>query len=416
MSRSIKPNPPPPPPPLTHLVSFGHFKASHLDDATLFYLIYCRSCYPFWIIFDPSSESPTNFSTTQTLNSPQTTSITPLSLSPTMAGSENEPTNSSSGEEEEEVSSQGSESESETQHTLEKNPQLPDPNINNPRSKNPISPLTHPTGKRPVPEAETETESSDLKRVKTMTSPDANNGGEKKQLFQRLWSEDNEIELIQGMISYVDEKGKDPVADVNDFHEFVKKSLHVDVNDRQMLAKARRLKKKFENNVARVVKNGKVRSFSNPHEKRMYELSKNLWGDESNKKAVMSSCSKKVKVKVNAMPKTTNKSCKPLGSGSGSGSGNGDVGIEVGPNEVEVKVVQPLRSVGGFEPLDDIPITDEAIMNKGLELVAGPKKAEMEEKWKSLKVLELEHFMKKMDVLKEQAAVVLNAIANSVAK
>ncbi|MFS7986017.1 putative transcription factor GeBP family [Helianthus anomalus] len=74
----------------------------------------------------------------------------------------------------------------------------------------------------------------------------------RSSFFHRLWSEDNEIDLIQGMISYVDEKGKDPVTDVK--------------------------------------------------------------GDVITK---------------------TNTSCKPVGVG------NGDVGIEVIPDEVEVKTVRP---------------------------------------------------------------------------
>ncbi|KAJ0507650.1 putative transcription factor GeBP family [Helianthus annuus] len=208
------------------------------------------------------------------------------------------------------------------------------------------------------------------------------------------------------MIDYVEEKGKDPLADVNDFHEFVKRSLHVDVNDRQVLTKARRLKKKFENNAVRVVSKGKVRSFSNPHEKKMYELSKNLWGSDANnnnnKNMVMSGGSKKAKVNVNVTPKKTNKSCKA------AGSGNGNVGIE--PEEV-----QPLRAVRGLDYFGSmgLPITDEVIMSKGLELVTGAKRVEMEAKWKNLKVQELEHFLKKVDVLKEQAEVVLNVIAKS---
>ncbi|KAJ0845243.1 putative GLABROUS1 enhancer-binding protein family [Helianthus annuus] len=140
----------------------------------------------------------------------------------------------------------------------------------------------------------------------------------------------------------------------------------------------------------------------------MYELSKNLWGSDANnnnnnnKNTVMSGGSKKVKVNVNVTPKKTNKSCKAVGSG------NGNVGIE--PEEM-----QPLRAVRGLDyfGLMGLPITDEVIMNKGLELVTGAKRVEMEAKWKNLKVQELEHFLKKVDVLKEQAEVVLNAIAKS---
>lgn len=237
-----------------------------------------------------------------------------------------------------------------------------------------------------------------------MAAPDAGNGGEKKQLFQRLWSEDNEIELIEGMINYVNEKGKDPVADVNDFHDFVKKSLHVDVNNKQVIAKVRRLRKKYENNVARAENQSKkVRSFSNPHEKKMYELSKNLWGNDSNKNVVMSSTIKK----VNVTPKP-NKNRKS--NVNGGGEPEPEPELEVTPKEVQPKVVQPLRSDHGSM---GFMFTDEAIMNKGLELLSAPKKLEMEEKWKNLKVQELKHFLKKVELLKEQGEIVLNAMVKS---
>ncbi|XP_071697555.1 probable transcription factor At1g61730 [Rutidosis leptorrhynchoides] len=373
-----------------------------------------------------------------------------------MAGSENELNNSSSGESEEEedqLSSEGSESESEPDKTPSaKKTQLtsnsdsdesdsqsesvPDPNIKplasipmmeadniskKPRSKKSTlryspPPIKPSTGKRPAAEVD----AGESKRVKKETvvavpAPDAvladNGGGEKKQLFQRLWSEENEIELIEGMINYANEKGKDPLADVIEFHEFVKDSLHVDVNDKQVLTKARRLKKKYENNAAKVDNNGKVRSFSNPHEKKMYELSKNLWGSDGNKNVVKSS-SKKLKAKVNVTPKT-NKSSKAVGSSNGNG------GVDVSDKQVVAYEVKPKVVSGhGSDHVVKIglPITDELIINEGLELLSGAKKAEMEEKLKNLKVEELEHYVKKIDVLKESALVVLDAVLKSGAK
>ncbi|XP_076959413.1 GLABROUS1 enhancer-binding protein-like [Bidens hawaiensis] len=328
-----------------------------------------------------------------------------------MAGSESEiqPANSTSGDEAEH-SSDGSESDPPPPPPPPSD--QPDPTPTKPRSKTPIQS----TNKRPTPTSDIDS-FDPTKRVKT--HPDSvvinninnnNNNGEKKLLFQRLWSEENEVELIQGMIDYVKAKGKDPAADVNDFHEFVKQSLHVDVNDRQMLAKARRLKKKFENNVARVETKGKVRSFSNPHEKKMYELSKHLWGSDGGSSnnniwnVGLSSCSKKVKVKVNVTPKSR-KLVVPE-------NGNDGVMKSVQVQQTQAKAVDGLGVLGSL----GLPFTDEAIMRKGLELVSGAKKLEMEEKWKDLKMQELQHFMKKVDVLKEQAEIVFNAIAKSVAK
>nr|GEW96543.1 protein kinase-like domain, beta-lactamase/transpeptidase-like protein [Tanacetum cinerariifolium] len=82
--------------------------------------------------------------------------------------------------------------------------------------------------------------------------------------------------------------------------------------------------------------------------------------------------------------------------------------------EVEPKMVQPVRSWRGPEQLGSmgLMVTDEGIMSKGLELLTGAKKAEMEKKWKVLKVQELEHFVRKIELLKEQAEVVLDAVTS----
>ncbi|KAI3680593.1 hypothetical protein L6452_35366 [Arctium lappa] len=386
-----------------------------------------------------------------------------------MAPPENETSNSSSAEEPEELSSDGSDSESEPDKTSTPPPSskktqltansssdeseteseseidkslVPYPNVKplaskpmyddddvddhrskKPRSKNPTSrysppPIRPAAAKR----AAAEVDGGELRRVKKKTvvavaAPDAeNNGGEKKQLFQRLWSENDEIELIQGMISYVEEKGKDPVADVNDFHEFVKKSLHVDVSTRQVITKVRRLRKKFANNVAKVENNGKVRSFSNPHEKEMYNLSKSLWGSGSTNNAVMSSRVKK----VNVTPKTNKNRKNNKAVASGNGNGGVEVSqvtpIEVEPKRDQVQVqVQAMSSGNGVDHLGlmGMPITDEFIMNKGLELLPGEKKVELQQKWKNLKVLELKNFVEKVKLLKEQAEAVLNVVENS---
>ncbi|CAH1440026.1 unnamed protein product [Lactuca virosa] len=270
-----------------------------------------------------------------------------------------------------------------------------------PRPKNPISrnspPPTKPVnGKRKAAEVEDEAMETKItkKEVVAPAPPGPENAAEKKPLFQRLWSEDDEIVLIKGMISYVETKGKDPIADVNDFHEFVKTSLNVDVNNGQMTAKVKRLKAKFMNNVGKIEQNGKVRSLSNPHEKKMYELSEKLWDRNSIKNAAIVGCNTK---KVNPKPKPDQK----LKANSNPVVSNG--GHESGKNVV--------HSRGGIK----IPITDEDIMNRGLELLSGPKKVELEEKWNDLKVQELKNYLRKLELMKEQGELVLNAMKKSCA-
>ncbi|KAL4581130.1 hypothetical protein LXL04_017339 [Taraxacum kok-saghyz] len=354
-----------------------------------------------------------------------------------MAQSELEMTNSSSDEEE--VSTEGSESESESESesdvtppaqpssrktqpiaqssseesesdddSLPKSPEKANPTIKplaskpmdderskKPKPQNPISrnspPPTKPVNvKRKAAEVDDGGKKSKIakKEVGAVSAPGPDNAGEKKPLFQRVWSEEDEIVLIKGMINYVDTKGKDPMTDVNDFHEFVKSSLNVDVNNAQMTAKIRRLKAKFVNNVGKIEQHGKVRSLSNPHESKMYELSEALWGS---KNASIVSCTTK---KANPKP-PANQNQKPKAN-----SNSGEVNVNVNGGLESVK-----SGIG-------IPITDEDIMTRGLELLSGPKKVELEEKWNDLKVQQLKHFLKKLKLMKEQGEAVLNAMKN----
>ncbi|GMH11045.1 hypothetical protein Nepgr_012886 [Nepenthes gracilis] len=100
---------------------------------------------------------------------------------------------------------------------------------------------------------------------------------EKKASTSRLWSEDDEIAILKGMLDFQTEKGMDPYSDSAAFHEFIKSSLSVDVTRNQLMDKGRRMKKKFKNNVERG-ENGKDPVFSKPHEQKSFALSKKIWG------------------------------------------------------------------------------------------------------------------------------------------
>ena len=55
--------------------------------------------------------------------------------------------------------------------------------------------------KRPNSETET-TPSKRVKKKDPKSQGGGGGGGEEKKLFQRLWSDDNEIELLKGMLDY----------------------------------------------------------------------------------------------------------------------------------------------------------------------------------------------------------------------
>ncbi|KAJ6292906.1 hypothetical protein OIU78_024979 [Salix suchowensis] len=118
----------------------------------------------------------------------------------------------------------------------------------------------------------------DLKRAKNKQSDPEKSEDSKKQLFQRLWTEDDEISLLQGMIDFVAENGVDPSKDTNAFLDFIKQSLHFDVSISQLKDKISRLRKKFKNQVKG--KKGENKVFSKPHDQKGFDLSKYIWGSE----------------------------------------------------------------------------------------------------------------------------------------
>ncbi|CAO2817727.1 unnamed protein product [Amaranthus hypochondriacus] len=92
-----------------------------------------------------------------------------------------------------------------------------------------------------------------------------------KKLFQRVFSEEDEIMILKGIIEYNSKGVSDLMDDPDDFYAFVKKLLHVDVNKRQILDKIRRLMKKF------TIAKSKKMKFTNEHDQRLFDLSKKIW-------------------------------------------------------------------------------------------------------------------------------------------
>ncbi|GFZ03176.1 hypothetical protein Acr_15g0017840 [Actinidia rufa] len=224
----------------------------------------------------------------------------------------------------------------------------------------------------------------------------------KKQLFQRLWSEDDEIVILNGMAKYAAEKGADPVADMNGYHDFIKKSLHVDVSKTQLSDKVRRLRKKYENKTGKG-KNGEDPSFSKPHEQKAYELSKKLWGNETNGVGVDSPNSKvNGKSRKNQSQKTTMASPKV----------DGLEVLDKAKEGEKMDVESNLGSVGFNRSIAGLGLEEE-IIKDGLEMIRGAKKLELKAKWEQLRVEEVELYLKRLDLIREQAMLVLEALKSS---
>ncbi|KAI4313121.1 hypothetical protein L6164_026128 [Bauhinia variegata] len=206
---------------------------------------------------------------------------------------------------------------------------------------------------------------------------------EPKKLFQRVWTEEDEIALLKGVAEYWEKNGTDPCKVQNAFHDFIKESFNVNFSKSQLFDKIRRLKKKYENN-ARKGKNGQDPKFSNGHEKDSFELSKKIWATEGtiggapNPKSDITNSIQQLPLKANLLLPS--------------------------PNANEVAEVNKFLGISE---------SSEDAIQKGLQLVEASKREELKEKLNDLKFIELENLVKRTKLMHKQAKLVLEAVKSS---
>ncbi|RDY05318.1 putative transcription factor, partial [Mucuna pruriens] len=250
---------------------------------------------------------------------------------------------------------------------------------------------------------------------------DAKKSGDHLKRFQRLWSEDDEIAILKGMVEFTSKTGQDPLkfTNANAFHDFMKKSLHAECSSNQLKEKVRRLKKKFETNAGKV-KNGEGPSFAKLHDQRSFELSKKVWGNEQGgaangpvekpkangnaakspkkKETVARNVASAKKLKPEAKPDTKPESA-PVASLELKESGRMEIDQKpdsgVGASLLWRQMSRYKEGVSGYQLNDDE-------VKRGLELIGESKRAELEEKWKKLQLAEMELFANRSLLIGEQ--------------
>ncbi|KAJ8555589.1 hypothetical protein K7X08_013085 [Anisodus acutangulus] len=288
----------------------------------------------------------------------------------------------------------------ESESEPEPNPETKKPNpvvnpINEPKKPAPTKPRSKPTAitgaKRAVGDT-SEAKESKRSKKKPENEIEKNTPNEyvKRQLFKRLWSEDDEIVILKGMIDYRSKKKADPIGDLSAFHEFIKISLQIDVSKTQLQDKIRRLKKKYENNAGKE-KKGKERIFTKPHEGKAYELSKKIWGKEKSD----NKCEVVVKVESNAK----------------------DNGVlVVVKEEKKSREMEKVVELKGSLSLDSFAksvaeLEKWIVENSGLLSVE--KRNEMKEKFGALKVIEFDLCLRRVKLIDEQGEMVREALKDS---
>lgn len=103
-----------------------------------------------------------------------------------------------------------------------------------------------------------------------------------RKLFQRLWTDEDEIELLQGFLEYTTQRGginsSSHHHDTTAFYDQIKSKLQLDFNKNQLVEKLRRLKKKYRNVMSKMG-SGKEFVFKSSHDQATFEISCKIWSN-----------------------------------------------------------------------------------------------------------------------------------------
>ena len=250
-------------------------------------------------------------------------------------------------------------------------------------------------------------------------------GDDSKKLFQRVFSEDDEIAILKGLVEFTSKTGSDPLKHAEAFHDFMKKSLRVDASSNQLKQKIRRLKKKFETNSGKGGKNGEGPSFSKPHDQKSFELSKKVWGNAA-EGATNNGVAEKEKEKEN--PKSNGKARKspkkeiaskrepkPEPKAEQKHEMEKPLVDSEEPGKADEKGDAPLalRAMIRFDKVVGMSTLGEDAVKERVEGIEASKRAGMEEKWRELQDAELELYVKRAELIAEQARLMLQAHRSS---
>lgn len=232
--------------------------------------------------------------------------------------------------------------------------------------------------------------SSRIEEKKPASTPGGGGGG--VGWINRLWSNEDAIAVLNGMIEFKTIKGFFPNADMERFHSFIKGKLNVDISKDQLRSKIIRMKKRFLNALKKG-DNGSDPVFSKPHEVMAFEISKKIWGG-----AVDGGRNKNVKKEIQKIEKDVvddRKTVEKEDVGEGGGFWSKYPYLNASFDNMKGRI--PSLMVPGA-----------TLLEEKLSLIGNVKAKELDDKWKQLKVEETELNYKILILMKEQVHLALD--------
>ncbi|KAF5190535.1 Dna-binding storekeeper protein-related transcriptional regulator, partial [Thalictrum thalictroides] len=274
--------------------------------------------------------------------------------------------------------------------------------IDTPKSKKPTSATA---AKRSL---ETDTNDKDSKRDKKKkkiadieekddhTEDTENKSGEEKKLFQRIFSEKDEIGVLNCLLEFKKKGNHITKNGLSEFFDFVKGSLHVEANSSQLINKVQRLHKKYRKNVKRAEKQPGVvdPTFSNPHELKSYFLSKEIWADQ----VALKKSKNKIESNGVAIPNPKKKMLVVPA-----------ISPKVDPKEVDYATGSQYQYLDqSVKPQNYLSLPmppaylGEIAAKKGWDMCGSSKALAFDQRWKALIIKETEVYLERVALVQEQ--------------
>ncbi|KAG5400398.1 hypothetical protein IGI04_015005 [Brassica rapa subsp. trilocularis] len=270
------------------------------------------------------------------------------------------------------------------------------PSAKRSKSEKPIA-VTKPKAvkKRPI-----ETTSVSAKRARTAEE------AKKPSSFQRLWSEEDEVSLLQGMIDFKADSGKSPYEDMDRFYELASKSISFEASKIQFVDKIRSLKRKYMGKA----KHG-AESLTKAHDIDCLKLATCIWGLALDSNSSAKKLGKEEEEEVVA-PESANgdkveEDREVLVSG-------GEKDKEVLINGGGASKSHGVRADDWFEDsflvgsIAGLGVSEQFVKQKW-SMVTVETKKRMAEKWKLLQAKEMELVLHKTDFMREIGSVIAEA-------
>ncbi|KAL1562399.1 STOREKEEPER protein-like [Salvia divinorum] len=254
----------------------------------------------------------------------------------------------------------------------------------------PSSYVMQPISKGPVTSSKRsrgEIEGGSLKSCKSLRTEEKKSvstpaGGGGLGCINRLWSNEDEISVLNGMTEFKIAKGFDPNADMGAFYSFIKGKLKVDFSRDQLRSKITRMKKRFLN----ALKKGSDPVFSKPHEDMAFVLSKRIWGK-----------SEGVKKKLEEDVVDEREIVEREGGGKGGDFWSKYPNINASFDNMKANFPSLVAPVAGM-----------SLLKERLSSIGNVKAKELDDKWKQLLAEKTELNYKILILMKEQVQMALD--------